>query len=92
VLKDNEHLNRIKLNLPVAEFTYYESLNPLNSTVLLSNEEYGTADNVINPAEVKISSPRFDCSPARIPSFRTYKTLYQLADIAFPPPSKKTGR
>lgn len=89
-LKNNEHQNRIKLNLPVAEFIYYESLNPLNSAIILSQEEYQTADNVLpNPSEVLVGPPLFKCQPARLPSFRSYKTLYQLSDIAFPPPSRR---
>jgi len=90
VLKDNQHRNRVKLNVPVAEFIYYESLDHLNGGIILSESEYQQADNVLNdPTEVLVSPPTFECQPTRLPSFRSYKTLYQLADIAFPPGGKR---
>ncbi|MEE4194124.1 MAG: hypothetical protein V2J07_02890 [Anaerolineae bacterium] len=85
VLRENEHINRIKLNLPVAQFEYYESLDNLNSVLILSEQDYQQAENVLtDPTAVQVYRPEFNCPPARLPSFRTYTTLYQLADIAFP--------
>ncbi len=90
VLRENEHINRIKLNLPVAQFEYFESLDNLNSVIILSEREYQQADDVLpDPSAVQVFRPDFSCPPARLPSFRTYTTLYQLADIAFPPSARR---